>query len=84
MSTKTIETEFRLTYWQDGTINIVRVDKEVVIDAAGRRRWLEGDETRTDIGKFSKTDLTALLKMLVREVSYTFEDSDATPDGGTA
>jgi hypothetical protein len=76
MSTKTIETEFRLTYWQDGLINIVRVDRDVVIDAAGRRRWLEGGQTKTDIGQFSKTDLSALLKMLVREFSYTFEAHD--------
>ena len=76
MSTKTIDTEFRLTYWQDGLINIVRVDRDVVIDAAGRRRWLEGGQTKTDIGQFSKTDLSALLKMLVREFSYTFEAHD--------
>ena len=78
MSTKTTETEFRLTYWQDGTINIKRVDKDVVIDAAGRRRWLEGDQTTTDIGKFTARDLSALLKMLVMEFSYSFEDSIAT------
>jgi len=76
VSTTTIETEFQLTYWQDGAINIERIDKGVVIDAAGRRRWLEGDQTRTDIGKFSKSDLSALLKMLVREFSYTFEAHD--------
>lgn len=76
MSTKTTETEFRLTYWQNGSINIVRVDRDVVIDAAGRRRWLEGGQTKTDIGQFSKTDLSALLKMLVREFSYTFEAHD--------
>lgn len=76
MSTKTTETEFQLTYWQDGSINIVRVDKDVVIDAAGRRRWQEGGQTKTDIGQFSKSDLSALLKMLVREFSYTFEAHD--------
>jgi hypothetical protein len=77
MSTKTTETEFRLTYWQDGSINIERVDKEVVIDAAGRRRWLEGGQTKTDLGKFSARDLSALLKMLVMEFSYSFVDSIA-------
>ncbi len=76
MSTKTIKTEFRLSYWQDGMACVERVGQEVVIDSAGRRRWNEGKRIVSPLGQFSKTDLSALLKFLVDEFSYTFEAHD--------